>query len=338
MNDAIQPNCAVVVLGMHRSGTSVITRSLEACSVFLGDKLISGEKDNEKGFFEDAEINRLNEQFLAQLGGTWCSIFLAPADESLISEYIEKNLTVLSSRFSSNPLWAIKEPRITRLPFLWDRVLQALDSDVKYILANRHPFSVADSLKKRNELPRLHALVIWMIHQALGMSTLVKYGGLVVDYDIFMDNPAHELQRISNFIGAAPKHAEEFISGFLEKSLRHSKYSNTSEDDISEEPERLAMRMYTFLRNASRQNEPISREKVTLFQAELNQYLHQHKPYLEALDHVMNAYIRLQGISKQVGMESERLQAENRKLSSELKWVESRAYHSIPRAVKRIFK
>ena len=50
----------VLVLGMHRSGTSAIAKRLESFGVNLGETLIPGKKDNIKGYQEDADFVEIN--------------------------------------------------------------------------------------------------------------------------------------------------------------------------------------------------------------------------------------------------------------------------------------
>jgi hypothetical protein len=55
----------IVVLGMHRIGTSVITRGLQVLGVELGNRLMPPfEGNNAKGFWEDVDINDLNIEML----------------------------------------------------------------------------------------------------------------------------------------------------------------------------------------------------------------------------------------------------------------------------------
>lgn len=71
-------NRIVVVLGMHRSGTSVITRGLQVLGVDLGEKLIGGiAGNNEKGFWEDAEINDFNIPLCRNCGRVGARVFVA---------------------------------------------------------------------------------------------------------------------------------------------------------------------------------------------------------------------------------------------------------------------
>ena len=62
----------IVVLGMHRSGTSVMARALQVRGVDLGDQLMPPSKgDNEKGFWEDEDITRFDDALLETLGSSY---------------------------------------------------------------------------------------------------------------------------------------------------------------------------------------------------------------------------------------------------------------------------
>jgi hypothetical protein len=83
--------CALV-LGSHRSGTSVLTRSLLAVGVFLGDSLYGSRYDNPKGFFEDRTANQLDDGFLNCIARRWDSLLLPdPIEYEVIAAY-QKNL------------------------------------------------------------------------------------------------------------------------------------------------------------------------------------------------------------------------------------------------------
>ena len=55
-------NC--LVLGSGRSGTSMMGGILNDAGYFMGDDLYPGRDSNPKGFFENAEINEINEKIL----------------------------------------------------------------------------------------------------------------------------------------------------------------------------------------------------------------------------------------------------------------------------------
>jgi len=62
---------AIVVVGMHRSGTSAVARALAALSVYLGDNFLDAQPENPTGYWEDRGIVELNERVLKSLQLTW---------------------------------------------------------------------------------------------------------------------------------------------------------------------------------------------------------------------------------------------------------------------------
>src|SRR5688572_18435039 len=101
---------------MHRSGTSAITHGLEVMGVELGSNLMPpAEGNNEKGFFEDVEVNRLNIDLLAEFGQDWKT--LAPvAGEELTSARTAplrlRAIELLRSRFERTQVFGLKDPRM----------------------------------------------------------------------------------------------------------------------------------------------------------------------------------------------------------------------------------
>src|SRR5688572_29093711 len=78
----------IITLGMHRSGTSVVTRGLQVLGVSLGDNLMAPfEGNNDKGFWEDNDINKLNIEMLNTLGSDWH--FLTPLQNADVNALIQ---------------------------------------------------------------------------------------------------------------------------------------------------------------------------------------------------------------------------------------------------------
>ena len=67
-------NRAIVVLGMHRSGTSAVTRGLMPLGVRLGEPLLPPSPENAKGFWEDVDVLGLNVELINALGSRWDSL------------------------------------------------------------------------------------------------------------------------------------------------------------------------------------------------------------------------------------------------------------------------
>ena len=61
----------MLVLGMHRSGTSLLARLLQQCGIDIGSRLLGGSVGNEHGHWEDAFAVEMHERLLASMGRRW---------------------------------------------------------------------------------------------------------------------------------------------------------------------------------------------------------------------------------------------------------------------------
>lgn len=158
----------VIVLGMHRSGTSAITRGLLALNVDLGENLTPAvEGNNDKGFWEDREVVEINELLLEQLGASWDSLALLDdrlLDPAFALDLQQRAVDYLEEHFQRSALLGLKDPRISRLLPFWQRVLQRAEADVAYIICVRHPLSVAQSLSTRDDFSSAKSLELWLQH------------------------------------------------------------------------------------------------------------------------------------------------------------------------------
>lgn len=235
----------VLVLGMHRSGTSAITRGLAALGVDLGENLMQPIKgNNDKGFFEDVAINSLNVEMLNSIGHEWHS--LRPVSESDFKRlcdnesFVKKAKDTVIEKLSNKVFVGIKDPRLSKLAPFWLTVLNGLNLDVKILVACRSPISVAESLQKRDRFPYLKSFYMWMDHNLNSLHFTKDISRLVVDYDRLIDSPRAQLIRIADYLALdlALNEASlsEYISTFLDDSLRHTKHSTQESETIHSVP------------------------------------------------------------------------------------------------------
>ncbi|WKN23565.1 glycosyltransferase [Azotobacter vinelandii] len=222
----------VVVLGMHRSGTSVITRGLQVLGVQLGTRLLPAKPDNEKGFWEDMDVNALNIELLAALGQDWHTLTpLLPEHLSptVLDAFKLRAVQLLREKLSGVESFGLKDPRIARLLPFWTGIFAHLDVQVRYVIACRHPMSVARSLARRDGFALEKAYQLWLEHMLASLAGTQNHPRLVVDYDLLMTEPAVQLQRIAQALGLefntdSPAFAE-YKEEFLEEGLRHSRFA-----------------------------------------------------------------------------------------------------------------
>jgi len=127
---------------MHRSGTSAITRGLSALGVPLGNNLMPPVlNNNNKGFFEDLEINELNTELLTALNRAWDDLSRVPP-ESLQSEAVEplklRAIELMRTKIGDQT-FGFKNPRMARLLPFWQAVFKELDIRPFYVIAIRNP-------------------------------------------------------------------------------------------------------------------------------------------------------------------------------------------------------
>jgi hypothetical protein len=229
----------IVVLGMHRSGTSVLASSLRVMNVDLGSNLMPGIKGvNDKGFWEDMDIYHLNEQMLATLSNAWHYLLpISSSDVVKLNEagFREQALRVLGEKFTKIDTFGFKDPRLCKLLPFWKQIFSQLDLDVNYIIALRHPLSVAQSLEKRDGFPIYKSLFLWLDHTVSGLEQTKNEQRILVDYDLLMENPEESIYQIAQTFELAIEleKFQEFKNKFLVSSLRHNIFSNKNlENDL----------------------------------------------------------------------------------------------------------
>lgn len=223
-----------VVLGMHRSGTSAITRGLQVLGVALGDRLMpQAPGNNEKGFWEDVDINRLNIDLLEYLGDDWdCLVPLSPIElqRPEIDTFRLRAIEILRNRLESTSVYGMKDPRISRLLPFWQSVFSHLGVDVSYIVACRNPMSVVRSLQARDGFALEKGYQLWLEYSIASLRDTKGQRSIVVDYDRLMEAPASQLSRISEGLGLEFDEEStayaEYRNEFLEAGLRHSRFNS----------------------------------------------------------------------------------------------------------------
>ena len=227
-------NKVIVVLGMHRSGTSVITRSLELLGVGLGDNLHPAGFDNPKGFWEDIDILNINEKLLAHYKSSYDRLGLAQdfsTGDPTVDELKQHAQNIIAKKLLENHgLWGFKDPRTCRLLSFWQDVFNIVKCEVNYIIALRNPISVALSLATRNNIPFEKSYLLWQQHLLPAISQTAGFHRLVVDYDQLMDFPLEQVARIASAFNLTMPNSNseivvQFVDDFLDMNLRHTNFA-----------------------------------------------------------------------------------------------------------------
>ena len=227
----ITRNRLIVVLGMHRSVTSAITRGLQVFGVDLGARLMPAvEGKNAKGFWEDIDLNALNIDLLHAVGSNWSRVSaIDSTDVDILHKqgYFLRAVELLREKVSNSPIFAFKDPRMAKLLPFWKEVFARCQLDVSYVLAVRHPLSVVKSLTKRDGLDAEHCCLLWMGHVITSLTYSADKKRVLVDYDRLMHSPDYELNRIAKNLNLEvdPAALQSYKTEFLDGELRHTFYN-----------------------------------------------------------------------------------------------------------------
>jgi len=224
---------ALLVLGMHRSGTSAFTRAASLCGAALPAALLAPDAAiNAAGFWESPAVTGLNDEILLHLGRRWSDIRALPTGwEQLAAGFAPRIDAVLAAQFGDAELLVLKDPRLCRLLPLWRGALARAGIRPVAVLAMRHPLEVAASLNRREHLRPGTALLLWLRHFIEAEAATRDIPRLILHYDeLLADGPA-AMARLGAALGLAwprpPAEAADEIDGFLKPALRH----HTQPDD-----------------------------------------------------------------------------------------------------------
>lgn len=191
----------VCIAGMHRSGTSMITRLMNICGLSLGpsaDLLIPTE-DNPEGYWESRSLMIVNDAILASFGGGWDFVPDFPADWTSAPELIpiRTQATNLLGAFSGQQHWGWKDPRNSvTMPF-WRELIPNLTT----LVCLRNPLEVAASLAKRGYASPHFSLDLWMKYNHAVLANTSPHTRVVTHYESYFADPETELRRVCERLG-----------------------------------------------------------------------------------------------------------------------------------------
>lgn len=217
----------VMVLGMHRSGTSAITRVVNLLGVPLAhdDDLIAPRRPNPDGYWESASLVEFNDALLGEYGGSaW-----EPPDPDQMWPSASRRPDLLSmgrDTFGSvhgQGSWVWKDPRnCLTLPF-WRSCLQPT-WDLACIFVYRHPHEVARSLSDRDGVSIRYGIALWDYYTITALRALDGLPVHVVNYASFIQAPLRAAQAMHDFLRrqgcTLPPPSSEAIRDFVRQDGR----------------------------------------------------------------------------------------------------------------------
>lgn len=164
----------VIILGMHRSGTSCLAGALQEAGLYLG-KVNEKAPHNAKGNRENRAIMDLHDQVLTANGGSWD----APPCSPTWSPKLAAARDILIKSYPADRLWGFKDPRSLITLEGWLDVLPA----ARCVATLRHPLAVAQSLQRRNKFSYQKSLDLWVSYNTILLNFQREMNFDVINFD-----------------------------------------------------------------------------------------------------------------------------------------------------------
>lgn len=248
----------VTILGVHRSGTSMLSRLLNLGGVFLGDEadLLMARRGNDKGCWEHHVFMDINQQLLARFGGTLEDPPLFPDrwwQDPALRPLRDEAEDFIRYAFGDgeHPMWGWKDPQTTLTYPFW----RALLPDLRAVISVRNPLDVAASITVHDEgrASTRKALALWQHYTETALRETAPAERIVVHYEDLLARPRESLARVLAFLDLPPvapgSPVDDELRRFADTSLRHHGHTL---DDVMRSPEVFTVTrlLYEALRHA----------------------------------------------------------------------------------------
>ena len=245
----------LLVLGMHRSGTSALAGTLQHLGVELGRELVAPTEDNPRGYFENLTTVLAQEHLFEAMGYRWHDPRPLPdgwRDGDPANAARETLAGVVEELFANTTLAAIKDPRSCRLVPLWRDVAEQEGVRISGVIMLRHPSEVAASLHRRDEMSSTRAYLLWIRYLLEAERETRTLDRVFVEYGALLKDWRGQIRRIMTGLGIEmPEFTDsnaKDVDGFLDSSLRNH-VRKTPKTGVSNRFEALAISLYELARS-----------------------------------------------------------------------------------------
>jgi hypothetical protein len=257
------PHQLVLVLGMHRSGTSALAGLLVQAGLDGPRDLMPATAANPRGYWESLGAMELNDQLLQRLGSHWSSCWALAQrcwdnHAEAVRSWRSAMLRLLHTTYPPGGRAVLKDPRLCLLLPALEPWLESTLITCAAFLPIRHPAEVAASLRVAEGIPRSQALLLWLGHVLHAERNSRPLQRLIVDYQQLLSDPQTVLRNCARTLeeagGEVPlpgswneKEACSFIDPQLQRQRAAADVPGWVLDEQAEAWYDLALRVHAVL-------------------------------------------------------------------------------------------
>ncbi len=238
---------AIIILGMHRSGTSTTSGIFYYLGFDLGKTIMPANFANLKGNFENLSIVNFNNKLFAKIGASWHNTIFIKEDawdmDKLANERIEL-IQIINEEFSTSKTLLFKDPRMCALLPFYLKIFKELVIIPLFVINYRHPIHASSSLSKRDHFPMSKSIGLWMDNMLKSELYTKGFPRIFLGYSNLLIDPISNIKSILKKFNLEIEISQELakkISKFVDPSMNHNTYrGDTNEDSLTE----LAIDLY----------------------------------------------------------------------------------------------
>ncbi|MBE1162903.1 sulfotransferase family protein [Dyella acidiphila] len=219
---------ALLILGMHRSGTSAVTRVVNLLGANIGRNILPPGAGNSEGFWEHADAMLTNHYLLESFGRSWFDIRRLPPHwlQRPEAQNVQPRIRrIISDEFAASTLVAVKDPRMCLTAPAWIDAFRAMGYEVQCLLVVRDPREVAASLQAREPWMREPAYLLWAHYMVEAVLAARECPRALITYDQLLGDWRATMQRVAGTLALTWPRAEAAassdIDSFLHAGHRH---------------------------------------------------------------------------------------------------------------------
>lgn len=219
---------SILITGMHRSGTSMVTRIVNLLGIYIGEKknFLNPNEYNPEGYWELNDIVHFHDRLLRHFNLSWKYVYPLPDNWHLskeINAYKEELKSIIKKNYGDREIWAWKDPRTSIVFPIWKSVLDELGIEVICIFVYRNPLDVAKSLYKRDGISYDKSFGLWLIYNLNTLLLTLNIPKIFLSYDKLIIDWKNELKKLALFLDIKWSDVlESKINSFIKKDFCHS--------------------------------------------------------------------------------------------------------------------
>jgi len=219
----------LLVLGMHRSGTSALSGLLGQVGFQTPTNPDPADVNNPTGYWEPPQIRRFHDRLIEGCLSSWEDPLLPvlpwhPEQPEAALVELEAALAADFLDWPPEAVALVKDPRQCRLMPLWNQLLARRPLVAQAVLLLRHPEAVAASLWRRDELPADRALLLWLTHTVEAERHSRALPRAVLSYEGLLADPASAVRTCQRLAGLPEQPAaQELLEQWIRPELNHGR-------------------------------------------------------------------------------------------------------------------